>query len=151
MFFSCPLFLLHPTLNQEHKATLLPHHTLLWTTLIKQAFNDAERSARLSGVIKAFKQCHPLSLHMSALESVCKTPSGVHAPYVICLVPYLLCIHHSSQMQRRQHECWVHFNIQRNKRTFRTLRKEPTEEDKSRKVVRVLQWLGVLPRPMRFF
>lgn len=53
MFFSWPLFLLHPTLNQEHNAspppplTQLPHRTSLWTTLIKQAFNDAECNATL--------------------------------------------------------------------------------------------------------
>lgn len=52
MFFSWPLFLLHPTLNQQYNALPPPippllHRASLWTTLIKQAFNDAARNATL--------------------------------------------------------------------------------------------------------
>lgn len=39
-----------------------------------------------SGVIKAFKHRHPLSLHMSALQSVCKKAGRVNVPSVVSLI-----------------------------------------------------------------
>lgn len=70
MFFSWPLFLLHPTLNQQHNAfpTIPPYFTL--DNINKTSFQWCRvHWALSSGVIKAFKHRPPLSLHMSALRT----------------------------------------------------------------------------------
>lgn len=92
-----------------------------------------------SGVIKAFKHHHPLSLHMSALQSVFVITGGLHVVSIVYLVTFSL-LHYSSLTQWRQEKCWAHFNIYSNNRSFNNkIRMGSAEEDKSGRVAAMLQ------------
>lgn len=96
-----------------------------------------------SGVIKAFKHHHPLSLHMSALQTVFVKRAVLSVVYLVSLS--LLC--RFSLMQRGHEKCTVHFNIYSNKSFNNKIR--ASSAGPQREIMTLLQWLHPLSRDAR--
>lgn len=132
----------HPILNHEHNATqpppanpsIPPYFTL--DNINKTSFQWCRvRRALSSGVIKAFKHRHPLSLHMLALQSVFagRLVGNMFSPSLASSLFFSYSLFLANAVVAKKSFIFTSTYIWASSAG-------PTEEDKGGKVVAVLRW-----------